>query len=405
LPRILFVHHRPQLGGGIRSLSLLVSELDAEWEPHAIVPEGPSADLLRAAGAVVHPAPVPAFTHTWDVQYRGWRWLVLARELAWTPRHVWTLRKVLRQVRPSVVHLNDSVMLASGAVAAHARVPVVWHLRSSLASQGSDRRARLICTLLGRWGHTAIAIDEDVAATFELQIPVEVVPNPVQVLDGPALDLHAPPGCVTVGYFGYLRRQKGWPQFLAALRALVDADVAVFGVVIGGAIRPHASFHGLRGRVLKALGVPDEDRDFDRAVDALGLADHLSRLPFLSDPDSVYRSLDIVVFPNQGAGLGRPVLEAAAHGKPVVASGSPHGGGVLLPGETGILLESGTPETLTRALRELILDPALRHRLGDRARERAALLHGPARHARAIERIYTAIISRELGALTLETLR
>ena len=77
---------------------------------------------------------------------------------------------------------------------------------------------------------------------------------------------------------------------------------------------------------------------------------------------AVYAALDIMTFPNQGIGLGRPVLEAAMHGKPVVASGSRSGANVLVPGETGLLLEDATPEHLARALRLLIDDPALRAR-------------------------------------------
>ena len=114
MPRVLFVHHRPHLGGAVTSLSLLVSALDNRWEAHAVVPEGPAAELLRSSGVTVHPAPVPVFTHTWDVQYHGLRWLVLGRELVSAPAHVAAMRKALREIEPSIVHINDSVMLLSG---------------------------------------------------------------------------------------------------------------------------------------------------------------------------------------------------------------------------------------------------------------------------------------------------
>ena len=96
-----------------------------------------------------------------------------------------------------------------------------------------------------------------------------------------------------------------------------------------------------------------------------------SFLPFTAETGEIYNALDIVTFPNQGVGLGRPVLEAATYGKPVVASGSETGAGVLLPGKTGLLLEDANPQELADALRLLIDDPELRRRLGEAAAEHA----------------------------------
>src|SRR4029079_9420698 len=88
----------------------------------------------------------------------------------------------------------------------------------------------------------------------------------------------------------------------------------------------------------------------------LGLADHLTRVPFTEDVGPVLRAADRVTFPTQCAGLGPPVLEAGAYGVPVVASGSPDGGGVLDPGVTGILLPKGTATALADALAQSAVD-------------------------------------------------
>jgi glycosyltransferase involved in cell wall biosynthesis len=387
--RVLFVHHRPQPSGAARSLALLIAALGDEWEAHVLVPGGGAAELFEQAGATVHRAPVPAFTHTWDVQYRGLRWLVAVRELLWLPAHRRALRRLLRELHPALVHLNDSVLLASGAVAHGAGVPVVWHLRSSLASGGRDARSRWIARRIDSWGDAAIAIDGDVAASFPLRVPMHVIPNPVVIDEAQPLDLHIPAGRVRIGYVGYLRRQKGWPQFLDALRMLVDEGVPVHGVVVGGAIRPSSAFRGWRGRVLEAIGVPDEERAFDRRIAELDLGDHVTSVPFTLSLGPVYRALDVVVFPNQGAGLGRPVLEAAAYGLPAVASGSPDGGGVLEPDRSGLLLRDGTAAELATALRLLCSDPALRSRLGSTAQARILTLREVAHR---VETVYAGAI-------------
>ena len=391
MPRVLFVHHRPQASGAVRSLALLVAALDERWEAHVLLPAGGAATLLADAGATVHTGPVPAFTHTWDVQYRGLRWLVFVREALSVPGHARRLRRLLRELEPAVVHLNDSVMLASGLLAHRHGARVVWHLRSSLANGGRDRRSRLVARALDAWGDAAIAIDGDVARTFPIRLPVEVVPNPVVAEEGDPAALPVPEGRVTIGYFGYLRRQKGWPQLVEAMRILVDEGSPVHAMVVGGGVRPPEAFRGVHGRLLRRLGIPDEERDLRARVEELGLSDHFTLLPFTSDPGPVYRALDIVVFPNQGAGLGRPVLEAAAYGKPVVASGSPDGAGVLLPGRTGVLLESGSPENLAAAIRTLVHDPERRRDLGLHAAEHAARHLGADAAARSVEAIYAAM--------------
>jgi glycosyltransferase involved in cell wall biosynthesis len=96
------------------------------------------------------------------------------------------------------------------------------------------------------------------------------------------------------------------------------------------------------------------------------------------------RALDVVVFPNQGAGLGRPVMEAAAYGVPVVASGSRDGGGVVEPNVTALLVGPDEHE-LAEALKRLVSDPVLRSRLGAEAARKAAALAPSAVAARVAE--------------------
>ena len=392
MPRVLFVHHRPQPSGAVRSLALLIGALDGRWEPHVFVPAGTAASLLAEAGATVHTGPVPAFTHTWDVQYRGLRWLVLVREALALPGHARRLGRLLRELDPAIVHLNDSVMVASGLLAHRHGARVVWHLRSSLANGGRDRRSRVVARALDTWGDAAIAIDEDVARTFPLQLPIVIVPNAVVAEESEPARLPVPDGRVTIGYFGYLRRQKGWPQLVEAMRLLVDTGAPVHAVVVGGGVRPPAAFRGVRGRVLQRLGIPDEERDLHARVAELDLADRFSFLPFTTQIGPIYRALDLVVFPNQGAGLGRPVLEAAAYGKPVVASGSPGGAGILVPDRTGILIPDASPEPLARAIGSLIADRQLRRRLGEQAAAHAVRRFDPSASARSVEATYEAVL-------------
>ena len=136
----------------------------------------------------------------------------------------------------------------------------------------------------------------------------------------------------------------------------------------------------------------DEESAIKELVASKGLDAHFSFLPFTAETGEIYEALDIVTFPNQGVGLGRPVLEAAMHGKPVVASGSAAGAGVLLPEETGLLLDKGTPTEIAGALRRLIDDAALRKRLGQAAAAHARTHFDAGRNARAVEQVYDTLL-------------
>ena len=392
MPRVLFVQHRTHPSGAVRSLAALVKGLSDNWEAHVIMPAGGGVTLLESVGATVHVGSVPAFTHTWDTQYRGLRWLVAAREAGWLPAHVRQLRRLIFELQPAVVHINEVVMLASGVAAARRGIPVVWHLRSSLPLGGNDRRSRIIVRTIDRHAAAAVAIDRDVATTYQLRIPLEVIPNPVEIDGGPPARLNAPEGRVTIGFFGYLRRQKGWPEFLDAIRELVDRGSPAHAVVVGGGVRAAEIFRGVRGRLLEASGIPNEEEAFSRRMAELRLEDHVTWLPFTSNPGSVLRALDIVVFPNQGTGLGRPVLEAAAYGKPVVASGSVDGGGILMPDETGFLIPRGDHHALADALDRLVRDDALRVNFGSAALEHASNFN-PNRVASQVEDVWERAIS------------
>ena len=76
---------------------------------------------------------------------------------------------------------------------------------------------------------------------------------------------------------------------------------------------------------------------------------------------------------------------------PVVASGSRTGGGVVVPGETGILVDNFGVETLADAVAELLAEPDRRERSAAPRATHAEKNFDPAKNARRIEAIYRRI--------------
>jgi glycosyltransferase involved in cell wall biosynthesis len=313
------------------------------------------------------------------------------------PPHLRQLERLMREHRFPLVHLNDSPLIAAAWIAHRHGAKVVWHLRSALAGEGRDKRSRVIGALMERWGDAAIAIDRDVAARFPIRLPLTIVHNSVTPAASPngsgKAALGLPEDRVAVGFAGFVRRQKGWPELVSAAELLVEQGAPAHFVIMGGGVRPPEYFRTVRGRALAAANLlTDEESAIKELVAEKGLDEHFSFLPFTAETGEIYSALDIVTFPNQGVGLGRPVLEAATYAKPVVASGSSDGAGVLLPGKTGLLLDDASPREIASALRLLIDDPALRQRLGEAASEHARERFDPRRNARAVEAVYDSLL-------------
>src|SRR5437868_14274518 len=162
---------------------------------------------------------------------------------------------------------------------------------------------------------------------------------------------------------------------------------------MGGGVRPPEYFRTVRGRALAAANLlTDEESAIKELVAEKGLDRHFSFLPFTAETGEIYSALDVVTFPNQGVGLGRPVLEAAMHGKPVVASGSRDGAGGLLPGRTGLLLQDTGPDAIATALRLHVQDPELRERLVGAAAAHDRERFDARANARAVEAVYDELL-------------
>src|SRR5258708_22419904 len=107
--RVLFVHHRSELGGAPTSLSHLIRALDRErFEAHVYCPGGQAAELFRESGATVHEGPIAGFTHIWASTYRGRRWLLFAREIGRLPAHLFKFGRLLRRGDFDLAPMNDS---------------------------------------------------------------------------------------------------------------------------------------------------------------------------------------------------------------------------------------------------------------------------------------------------------
>ena len=340
------------------------------------------------------PAPVPAFTHTWDVQYQRPA-LARARRASSRASRRTCARAAASSWRDPARHraVNDSVMLASGALAARAAYRSCGTSARRSRTAARDRREPL--DLRANRPLTAQR-DRDRRgrrSTFQLRIPVHVIPNPVLVKDGPTAALDVPDGRVSIGYFGFLRRQKGWPEFLRALRILVDEGCAAHAVFVGGAIRPSESFRGLRGRSLRAVGVPDEEGDFRGSCAELALcrlrhADPVRRRPSSRTCARSTSSSSRTRAPASAVRCSR--RRARQAGRRIRVA---HRTWNPRAGRSRNASSNGRPRgACARLSRRLASGPGLRARVGVRAQ---AFIASPEAHAARVASVYETVLGAE----------
>jgi glycosyltransferase involved in cell wall biosynthesis len=97
------------------------------------------------------------------------------------------------------------------------------------------------------------------------------------------------------------------------------------------------------------------------------------RVRFVGHRNDVPRLLaasDLVVLPSAYEGMPNLVLEAMQFRKPVVATSAPGTTEVVVDGQTGVLVPVGNPQALARAIRDVVRDRDLAHRLGNSGWER-----------------------------------
>ena len=111
-------------------------------------------------------------------------------------------------------------------------------------------------------------------------------------------------------------------------------------------------------------------------------------------------AMDVVVHTSLREGLARVLPQALAMGKPCVSfdlDGAPE---VVIPGETGFLVQPGDVQELADAISELLANPQLRARMGEAGRHRVDPAFRAETMVEQIASVYQSLLSRYAGRLS-----
>jgi glycosyltransferase involved in cell wall biosynthesis len=118
----------------------------------------------------------------------------------------------------------------------------------------------------------------------------------------------------------------------------------------------------------------------------------------------VFAQSHIVCLPTSyGEGVPKALIEAAACGRPIVATDVPGCREIVRHNDNGLLVPANDRTALANALRQLISDPALRERMGRRGREIVAQEFGLERVVAETLAVYRTLLAGRKGGVPLGT--
>ena len=279
---------------------------------------------------------------------------------------LWRIHSILRDESPCIFHVHFAsrgstlrkcivsvmVLRTSGWLVLHAHGAAFDSFFSNLPTPLQDRVAKIFrrshgfVVLSTQWQEfyaTRLALRRD-----RMQIMVNPTDPTSPVPDRRCRD------SVQFLFLGRIDDRKGAFELLDAYRALPATSRATARIVFAGDGRVEE----LRRRAA----------DIGPDVVVHSWLDHEQRNHLLA-------TSDVLVLPSHQEGVPMAILEAMAHGLPVIAT--PVGGipDVIQHGREGLLVEVGNRGALTAALARMVAEPALRASLGRGARATAESLN------------------------------
>jgi glycosyltransferase involved in cell wall biosynthesis len=296
----------------------------------------------------------------------------------------WRLSRLLRRVRPEIVHAHDPHAVAVSALALSMSTlpsapPLVasrrvdFHIRRNTLSRWKHRQVDcFICASEAiRRMLVADGIPEERTVTVHEGIDIE------HVRAAPAAKLHEefwlPHEAPLVGNVAALVPHKGQ-------RYLIDAAVLVLRHV------PDARF--------VIAGEGELRPQLERQIKEHRLEKHVFLAGFRPDVLSLHRAFDIFVMSSVTEGLGTSLLDAMAWGKPIVgtsAGGIPE---VVEHGVTGLVVPPRNADTLAQAIVTLLKDRDKRQRFGAAALARVRERFSAERMVQDTLRVYQRVALR-----------
>jgi glycosyltransferase involved in cell wall biosynthesis len=386
---IIYVHHERAIGGAPISLLFLLQKLDrARFRPYVLcLREGPAADLFRKNQFDVRIIPGPDLSHTELVWFRWWQFPKWIFRIFASFFLFFRLRIEMTKVKSekTIVHLNSSTLSVAAFAAKSLSLPLIWHIREPLAPGYFGIRRTILRTFVRTLPDHVIAISHNDAEQLG-KLPANQLSVIHNFVDFSQFDEKLAKGNIrkelgisreafVILFLGGSARVKGAYVLLQAIPRILQ-NLSTAHIIIAGELEPD-----FQNQVRETL-VKEQNK-----IHLLGARQDIPAL--LVDSN-------VLIFPSTVPHFARPVIEAAAMAKPVIASNLDGVRELVVPNETGLLIPSGDPLALSQAILELAADETRAFRLGQQGLVRAREKFDANRNSSLTFSVYDRILQGDL---------
>jgi glycosyltransferase involved in cell wall biosynthesis len=311
--------------------------------------------------------------------------------------HFWAVLSIVRlykRLRPDLVHHVAIKSVIFGGLAAWiAGLPAQVNAVAGLgyAFMRTSLKARLVGLpirlafgiLVDRPGSVVIVQNADDATALTRRTGIRR--ERLALIPGSGVDTvrfqpaPEPAGPVVVAMVSRMLKDKGVLEFAEAARLL------------------SATHPEIRFRLVGPLDPDNPTRLKEEAVRAFEQYGNLAWDGPTENVDAIWRDCHIAVLPSYREGLPKSLLEAAAAGRPIVATDVPGCRDIARDGENAILVPARAAADLAQAIAKLAADPALRRRLGTAGRALVEAKFGERHIIEATLAVYAELLEKVLA--------
>lgn len=397
------------------SLLYLMERLDRKHYSPSILFNAPPGGVVepfrRLKLRIYHDPSITTYPHTQNarLRLRSLRpWEVVTRAAAILPA-ARRFARFLREHPQDLVHLNSAVQVPAAIGARLAGVPVVWHVREELYPGLLGVRRAAVRRCIDRCAAAVVAISRRNADALGLPEKAEVVYNFVdferfdRTLDPAAVrrSLGLPLDRPVVLMLGGVVPHKGAEVLMEAASHVRAARPEVLFVVAGipptGVESPSAIKRLLRRGIERTGFVRNVEREVLALMDRHRLHDTVRFIGMRSDVPQLLAASDLLVWPATVSHFSRPIIEAGAMARPVVASDFPADRELVQHGATGLLVRTARPLELAAGILGILSDPEAAHRMGEAGYRLARERYDARRNAESTFAIYERVLSGWAG--------
>lgn len=379
MKRILYVHHGGSQGGAPRSLMYTIRQIDKScFEPYVLcISDERNIQMFQSVGAKVYFDKRIKPFHGSTASIMSWKQKV-KNVLGIIPSVV-CIWRYIKELKPDLVHLNSTCLcFVAAGIRLHSDIPIVFHIREPILNNIWGNVIRKVCK---KCATQFIAIDNYDLQSMKLDPATKRKNIVYNFVDFDLYNRSVLPIDVREKYaigkekivFLYLARITPYNGIKEMLEALRDNSIKGAFFLVAG----FYNGQGFEGEVLKIIeSLPN-----------------VGWMKFIDDVPALLSAADVLVCPFVEPHFARSIIEAAAMGKPSIASNIQGPDELVINNVTGILFDPNNFNTFSDACKKFVDNPELIEKMGKAAEVFAHENFDAKKNVARIEEIYGDILS------------